>query len=250
MKSFVFSLLILGLAAINALADCQLRMRVADYPPQYFRDENGKWRGMAVELGTALLKEAGCKIVFLPLPWKRALYDMKNGEVDMMLNMSYSEEREQYIDFIGPARDETMIFAVLEQSNYVIDSLEDFKKLPAQTGIMIGASYGDAFDRKYKNDRNFAKKFDPVPNLIQNIHKLKKNRLAGIIMDRYDFEYKTKTQELYKGLKTHPFIVNQNEVFFGFSKKSVSPELFARLQRAYIRTRAKGVLKEIVRKYR
>ena len=83
----------------------------------------------------------------------------------------------------------------------------------------------------------------------RNILKLKRGRIAGFIMDRYDLSYKVKTQELYRGLKIHPFFVNQNDVFFGFSKKSVNPELLARLQRAYIRIRAKGVLKEITMQY-
>jgi polar amino acid transport system substrate-binding protein len=248
-KSVAVLTFIFCLITVNAFADCQLKMRVVDYPPQYFKDENGKWRGMAIELGTALLKEANCKVIFSELPWRRSLEFMMEGKVDMMLNMSYSEEREKYINFIGPARDESMVIAVLEESNFIINSLEDFKKLPKGIGIMIGASYGDTFDSKYETDQDFAKKIKPVPDLLQNIKKLKHNRLAGFIMDRYDLAYKVKTQKLYKGIKLHTFIVNQNKVFFGFSKKSVPLELLTRIQRAYIRAREKGVFKEIMKNY-
>jgi hypothetical protein len=38
-------------------------------------------------------------------------------------------------------------------------------------------------------------------------------------------------------------------VYFGFSKKSVSPELLARLQEAYDRAARQGVFEAIRRKY-
>ena len=204
---------------------------------------------MAVELGTALAKESGCQIIYKSMKWSTAVRSLEKGGLDLLLNLSYTEEREKFASFIGPARDESMVIAVLENSNYIINSLDDIKKLPMQIGIMKGASYGTAFDSKLKTDRVFAKNIMPVNNLIQNIKKLKRNRLSGFIMDHYDLAYKVKNEPLYQGLKIHSFFVNQNEVFFGFSKKSVSPEMLAILQRAYIRVRAKGIFKKIVMKY-
>jgi len=100
----LFVILLFSMVATNAFADCKLTMRVTEYPPQYFQDENGKWSGIAVELGTALAKEAGCQIIYKSMKWSTALISLKKGGLDLLLNLSYTEEREKFINFIGPAR--------------------------------------------------------------------------------------------------------------------------------------------------
>ena len=62
---------------------CEIRLRVSDVPPHYYVNESGKWDGLSVNLAKALLHEAGCKITFVKLPWRRALESMKSGDIDM-----------------------------------------------------------------------------------------------------------------------------------------------------------------------
>jgi len=160
-------ILIFCFTSLNAFADCQLRVRVTDYKPQYYQNEQGKWRGMAVELAEVLLKEAKCKPVYEISPWKRSLLLLKEGNLDMMMNLSITDERKKYLNFIGPQRDETILIAVRKEFNFEINSLEDIKKLPGRIGIQIGSSFGKAFDSKYKSDPDFAKKFTQSPRQIR-----------------------------------------------------------------------------------
>ncbi len=234
---------------MNAFADCELRIRVTNYPPHYYKD-NGQWRGMAVELAETLLNEANCKSTYTIQPWKRALISMKQGKLDMQLNLSITEERKGFIHFIGPQRDESMVLVVNEDSNYEINSLEDIKKLPGYIGIQNGAYYGETFKSKFKTDKAFTEKFHAVTNANQLIKIFRGSRVIGFIMDRYELFYKIKTNELFKGLKAHSFFINQDFVYFGISKKSVSKELLEKLQQAYDNAEAKGNFKRVLERYR
>ncbi|SLM31001.1 hypothetical protein MTBBW1_260002 [Desulfamplus magnetovallimortis] len=46
------------------------------------------------------------------------------------------------------------------------------------------------------------------------------------------------------------FILNQNEVYYGFSKKTVSPELLSRLQKAFNSAKAEGKFEAVINRYK
>ncbi|MCP4022643.1 MAG: amino acid ABC transporter substrate-binding protein [Desulfobacteraceae bacterium] len=250
MKSSLIVISFILITAVSSVADNnEIKVRVTDYVPQYYQDENGEWKGMGVELAQVLIHEAGCKPVFLKLPWKRALRQMAIGEVDMMLNLSITEERKNYMHFVGPQRDESMVLIVKKGICFLIDSFEDFKQMPKRVAIENGGYYGEAFKEKYETDPAFADKISIVVHTQQYIKMLTAGRITAFIGDRYNMAYKIKTQPSYKDCKILPFIVNQDFVYFGLSKKSVSKEKLERIQKAYERAKAKGKFEEILKQY-
>ncbi|MCP3943897.1 MAG: amino acid ABC transporter substrate-binding protein [Desulfobacteraceae bacterium] len=248
MKNFII-FLFLCLVPLNAFADCELKVRVTDYAPQYYQD-NGKWKGLAVELVEVLLNEANCKPIYLIVPWKRALDHMRIGKIDIMLNLSITDERKEFINFIGPQRDESMILVVSEDTNFEIRSLEDIKKISGLIGIQRGAYYGESFKVKYTAEETFAQKFYEVTYAKQFVKMYNAKRLSGFFIDRYEFFYKLNTNEEFKGLKASKFIINQDFVYFGLSKESVSNELLDRIQQAYEKAKAKGKFERVLERYR
>ena len=247
----LFSLLVLFVLTANAHCRTgRIIMRVIDFRPQYFQDEDGTWTGLAVELARVLANEAGVALEFQPLPWKRALAYMKNGRIDLMTNLSLTEGRRAYISFIGPMRDETMVLVVPEETDYNIRGLDDLKLLPRKIGIEDNAFYGSAFNAKYNSDPHFAARFDPVVRAELNIAKLIRGRLSGFIEDRYSASGKIKNDIRYARLKIHPFFINQDWVYFGFSKQSVPKERLGLFQDAFARARAKGLFKKVLEQYR
>ncbi len=89
----------------------KIKLRVIEFPPFYYQDENGQWTGLEVELAEALLKEAGLKPEYVPLPWSRALKSMEVGEAELMMNLVKTPEREEYMHFIGPERTSRMAWS-------------------------------------------------------------------------------------------------------------------------------------------
>lgn len=243
-------LLALVVFTSQAFSECRLRVRVADSVPQYSQDTNGNWKGLGVELIEVLLNEANCRPVYMVYPWKRSLTQLREGKVDMMVNLSITKERQEYLWFIGPQRDETIVLVVNNDADFKINSLEDFKALNNKIGVENGAFYGDAFDKKYKTDSEFSHLFIQAVNTDMLINMLKAKRIIGFFEDRYSSAYKMKTLAQYKEVKVHSYLVNQGFVYFGLSKKTVSPKLLARLKKAYDTANSAGKFEAVVKRYR
>jgi len=248
MKYFLTVLILVSGSFQSFAVECSIKVRVTEFKPQYYKTPNG-WTGLAVELGKALLNEANCKPTFVVIPWKRSLIQIKNGKLDMMMNLSITDERKKFMHFIGPMRDESMVLIVYKNSNYQINSLDDIKKLPKQITIENGAYYGETFDKKYKTDSDFKNKFIPITNTASKSKMLSGKRVVAFIEDRYTAAYKLKNVSDYQDFKIHPFFINQDNVFFGLSKKSIDETKLKMLEQALKKAKESGKFQQILKKY-
>lgn len=233
-------------------AGCKFRVRTAKVTPEqhslrYILAENGSWSGFTIDITAALLQEAGCEYSFHPLTWKRALVDLEDGHIDIMMNVSLTERREKFAYFVGPMDEEKMVLIVRKDANYQIDTLDDFKRIPGKFSFERGAYLGEAFAAKQRSDPAFAKKFENFAGGdITNYERLSLGRLSGFIAD--DFEVATQLGG-HPDLTRHPFTINHNWVYWAVSKKSVSPELALSLYQAYARLKNRKVFETIAQRY-
>lgn len=238
-------------APINT-ASCHINARVNDSPPLYYLNESQQWAGLTIDLTKVLLKEAGCSVHFENINWARSLELMKTGKLDMMMNMSITEERQKYIHFIGPHSDETIQLLLRKDTDIdtVIQSLDDIKQLPGKIGYQQGTFFGKAFDEKLKNDPVFASKFEKNSSQGNDVKKLKLGRIIGIMKQAYSGV--SAESELIKTGKYNviPFIINKNMVYFGFSKKTITPRMLKRLQHAFQRATQKKSFQKVIDRYK
>ena len=73
-----------------------------DYPPYEFIDKDGQPAGYNVELTKAIADVMGMKVEFRLGAWSEMRTALKNGKVDVLQGMSYSEERLAEVDFSLP----------------------------------------------------------------------------------------------------------------------------------------------------
>ncbi len=229
-------------------ADCLLKIRTADFKPQFYKDSQNKWQGMSIELAQAVLNEAGCRASYQQVTWKRALHLMKYGGLDMLLNVSISKDRQKYLHFIGPLRDETMIL-VAPKALADVTQFSDILSLPSKVGVLRGAFYGEEFAKQVRQSNDFAAKFEVANSTYVNVGKLKKNRISGFLNDKYNASYIIKSRLSEKDYKIHPLVINSGDVYIALSKKSVSEELKKRLQVALNTVLENGTIDEILTKY-
>ena len=252
MKKIALLIIMMVLLVVSTGFSKEIIVRVSEgntYPPFFIQDENGKWGGLSIELVEALLKEAGYSPHYKPLPFARALNSMQKGTIDMMLNMSITEKRKAFMNFIGPQLDETVVLVVRKNSNFNITSLDDLKKLPKAIGIERGRVYGKVFEKKRTTDEAFKHKLKIVTEVDTNEKLLAAGRISAFPGYAYNTFYQLKTNPLYKNFKTHPFIISQDWIYFGFSKKSVPADQLQKFQDAYDSARKKGVFESIRQKY-
>jgi polar amino acid transport system substrate-binding protein len=253
MKKITLFTLFLFFSAVCICFPCELIVRVPmgnTYPPFFEQDQTGRWGGLSIELAEVLLAEAGCKPVYQSLPFPRALEDLKKGKIHLMLNLTATDERRQFTHFIGPQLDETVVLVIRKNLNLDIASLDDLKKLPKSIGVERGKVYGKAFEQKRLTDEAFRKKLEEVTevNLLELM--LEKGRISGFLGYGYNVFYRLKTDPSYANFTVHPYPINQDWVYFGFSKQAVPGDLLKRLQTAYDCLQAKGTFEKIKQRYR
>ncbi len=224
------------LCRVSYADEATIRIRVTKFPPQYYQDASGAWTGLDVELGRALVQAAGLKPEFVELPWSRALSELKDGGLDMMMNVSITPEREEYINFIGPERVAYVVLVVKQgNENLPIKSLDDLaavaEKEGKKFGILQDAVYSKAFMEKYKNPE-FAKHIESVAEALLNLKKTEGGRILGFFEDKNSITYWIRHNPECKNLALHSYVVHEDVVYFGVSKK-VPTELQEKLRQAY-----------------
>ena len=84
-------------------------MALEQWPPYVYRDAEGRYTGLDLELLKAIFKEAQCTLVTLPeLPTARRQLLFQKGGLDLMLAASETPERQTYARFSISYRDEAV----------------------------------------------------------------------------------------------------------------------------------------------
>lgn len=238
----IFLIVIQVLFVTSTLADCALNLRVNDSPP-YYSLEGKVYRGLFVEQAESLASLVGCSVSTTKAPWARSLRLLQDGEIDMMANMSITDERKEFLRFIGPHHFEEIVLIVSDESDFKITSHADLLELPGSIGIERDAYYGPEFQKLL--DQPEAKKkwtWFTGENQYSLDERVRLGRLSGFL-DVAKPKYRS------KGLKYHPFVINSSPVYFGFSKKSVSAERFRQLESAF-KDKGKAQFRDISLKYK
>jgi ABC-type amino acid transport substrate-binding protein len=235
-----------------ASADQTLRVRVADYAPMYFQ-QNEKWTGVDVELAEAILKDAGFTPEYVNFPWSRALSALETGDIDVMLNFARNTEREAFTHFIGPTRTSKRALAVHRDNVGLkigtIDELADAAKRAKQpVCILANVKHSQEFDARLANDRAFAEHFYIAAQNEMFAKMVASNRCLGFFGDVEFLRYRIKTDPDFKDLAIHPYSVTSNQVYLGVTKKR-DAAVIKKLDESFRRLEANGTLAKIRAKW-
>ncbi|MDX9753936.1 MAG: transporter substrate-binding domain-containing protein, partial [bacterium] len=74
----------------------------SEYPPFDYLDEEGNPTGFSVDLIHAIANKLDIEVEIRLKPWTEVLAALESGEVDAILGMFYSEERDKKFDFSPP----------------------------------------------------------------------------------------------------------------------------------------------------
>lgn len=230
---------------------CQLRSVWEPYPPYQYKDENGKIRGLDIELLQAVAAAANCEVSFQHLPWKRALALLSKGLLDVGSGASKTLERSQYAHFSPSYRDEAMSIYVQRNpdQSFEFNSLAQLANSNAQVGIVIGYSYGSEFTQ-LRERRAFKGNVSEVLSDSLNISKLMAGRVNAILIEQFGgAQLIDQVHEIHLQLKRHPLRVKTGDIYFLFSKKSISKERLAQFNQALKQIKSSGQYKEILNSY-
>lgn len=92
---------LLVLLPINAFAAGSHTIRAAVYqnPPLVFTDAEGRSAGLFVDILNEIARVEKIKVEYVPGTWEAGLKRLKSGEVDLVLDIAYSDQRAKLFDF-------------------------------------------------------------------------------------------------------------------------------------------------------
>ncbi|WP_261594591.1 substrate-binding periplasmic protein [Pseudoalteromonas holothuriae] len=235
--------------AIAKAHNCELIVRFENYSAQSQQDAQLRWHGLDVDFAKALLDDAGCGYRFISIPWGRALKMLELGEIDLMLSVSKTAQRMRFAYFIGPQRQENIIFATNAKTPYYVKSIEALFSLPKPVAIQRGAYYGAKFEARMKQEVDSESQFLYVPDNQHKLNLLRHGRISGFLEEKYNIIYQTQHNPDFVEIEIAPLIVNQEPVYIALSKQSVSQSTIEQLKNAFERLEHAGKFDQILKKY-
>lgn len=146
-----FTVLILLAAPVGAWAEPDLPERITvccpseDYRPFHYLHE-GEPTGVLVETVALVCAELGVEAEFRLIPWVRGLDMMRQGEIDAMLSLYRTPEREEYMLYprVPLAMDATNLFTRKDAHIRWTGDLRDVEGITVN--VVQENSYGAEFD--------------------------------------------------------------------------------------------------------
>lgn len=131
-KTLVFLLFFLFLTPFlsSISADGQdlknISVGVYDNYPKIYKDENGEIKGFWADITNYIAEKEDWNITYIYDSWDNNLTNLENGEIDLMVDVAVSEEREQKFDF----NNETVLISYgifYTRPNITINSFSDLE---------------------------------------------------------------------------------------------------------------------------
>jgi len=242
-----------AMASLQAVAvePCTLRVGWEPYAPFTFAGADGEATGADIDLIKAVGDEIGCSIVPVQLPWARILKEVEQGTLDLSTSTSRTPERDQWALFSEPYR-ETEIAIYVRRDEIPRFELHELADVPAQRlrlGVIVDYYYGEAL-AEAASDPEFVAWLDAAPDYPTNIRKLVSGRIDGFLVeDVAVMEAELARMGLSERVERYPLRIPGERLRFMFSRKTVEPEMVAKVDATVAALRADGRLQAITAKY-
>jgi polar amino acid transport system substrate-binding protein len=211
------------------LPSCQLRVQ---YPQELSNGVHARlyqrYSGQLQQLAT----KAGCQLEQVEVPAGRAMMLMQKGLLDVMVGMSKTAERERFMYFVGPHRQERVWAVGRTDKTQGIDNLDALAQRQIYLSLTKGAYYGEQF-AKLSQQTAFQQRLVFVPMHRQKIDLMINGRVDVTIEDELILNQMFSQGTLPADSFSKLFIVLENPIYFAFSKTSITEQQYQQLQQAW-----------------
>ena len=235
MKKLIFIFLYLFVVATNIKAQEVVKVGAFNFYPGIFQDTDGVVKGFYVDALHELGEKENIKFIYVYGSWDEGLERIKNGEVDMLTSVAFTEKRSGFMDFADTplstvwgevyVSSDSEIHGILDLEGKTIAVMKsDFnaahlKQLTSKLSINCEFIETNGFEEVFKLIST--KKVDAgVVNNTFGVPKFKEYNLrsSGIIFNPFDIFFTVKkgvNSELLKLLddNLHNWKHNINSVF-------------------------------------
>lgn len=216
-------------------------------PPKSWM-ENGRAKGILVDILHEIEARSGLAFDLRLMPWKRAYMSARDARGGIF-GLSKNKERQALFDFSELMYVDEMRLVVIKGHEFPYCSMEDLKG--KTLGVTRGASYGDAFDRA--KDRIFTPSEDS--GATSRLRMLLAGRIDAALIGPGEASVRVtiagdqtlmENRDQFVILDT-PFVRDDN--YIGFAKCMDRQEVLERINRALREMRSDGAIRRIEARY-
>lgn len=251
MKYPFFSIALLWIWLVGVCHARPLIVGYHDWPPNQVMTDNNQAAGIDVELTKAIFAQAEIDIEFKFYPWKRILYLMERGEVDVAMSAGFTDERSQFLWYSGEVYrvGQNTLFIRSDSQRQFLDvkSLKDLESLDIKLGVTLGLSYSDEYDQLLEN-RSFVRLLKVYDNDQTKFELLALHRLDAVLAGKDIGQSWIDRLGLQNDVLPHMDLYppEDGKTWLIYSKRSVSPETVKQVDEAIKTLRNAGALKRII----
>lgn len=216
------------------------------YPPWTEGEAGSKpTGGIAVELAQELFSRLNLKTRIFVYPFERGMQRIKDGDEDIILMVSKTEEREKFLLFTPPIRHSKWVFYHLKDSAFSWRDWKDLQKY--RIGYVTGNNIGKDFPAaaaKY----NFY--IEEVKADVFNVKKLLLGRIHVAITDLEVMQRIVQQNPEFQGkLEWYDKPIFESFYHFGISKKSFLAPMLLRINTVLQEMKDDGTFQKIFCQY-
>lgn len=212
------------------------------YPPYYY-EQNGELEGICIDIVNRVAHSLNLRISYRQYPWKRMLLNAQQGQVDAIMPLFRTEERERFLYFDNlDLIDEKNSFFTWKETKVRFSG--DFETIqPYTVGVVTEYSYGDKFD-KYSHFTKVTTQNDK--HLVE---MFKHKRFDVGIGSKDVVIFNAKKENISDQIQFLEPYITQDPLFIGFSKAKGHEDLSRRFSVALKRFKLTEEFQAIVEKY-
>ena len=218
--------------------------------PYSFRGTDGQIQGLNIDIARTALKQMGCEVNFLEMPWARALVELEHGRLDILPGALIKPEREVFAYFSRPInRSPNVLFiGKAAAEKYTIKQLSDLLGTSFRLGTQIDVSYGASYDALLQNPE-FKAHLSPLKTRQSAWKMIERGRIDGLIADEVSGLLELQQLGLTDVVAKTRVVVSVAPAMFAFSKKTNTLEFVTAFNNVFDAMLADGRYKVIAQRY-
>lgn len=169
---------------VAAQAEQQVLRVVCDnYPPWKFKDANGQFVGIDLELLQIIAKKMDLRIECVTSDFRLGLKLLEAGDADIITNLYRRPEREEFLHFLEPpylTHSDTVFYA-LKGNEHNVQRYADLKG--KKVGVLKGVKYYPQFDEDTTIDKV------EMPSFTEGVRHLLAGQIDVLINSEVEGDY-------------------------------------------------------------
>jgi len=199
-------------------------------------------RNYSLDIVKHAAKKLNWKFEHFECPWKRCLFMMGSGEVDMMGRLFKTPEREKFMYYVEPPYfSERIAFYFLQGLGAKVREYRDLM------GLSIAVLRGSAYFEPFDSDLTLNKK--SITHHLQRYKMLQAGRIDTFIGNELLFDVLLKQSEFKNQFEKAPYQVSAGNDYFTMLKKSPYAKDRLKFDEVLKQLIDSGKVKEIFEKY-